>query len=343
MPWREGYGQRMTNILVRQLEKDIRTIEFRHMAPVAIVEENESLWTRFKETPKVLRSDVVATVERAFEHGGYVAGGCARWLRGDREITALKRGSYVHEGGDIDLFFRTEEGWRAFVEPYIDNESHDQGPMIALSNGKLAANLTFCKHGGGYNGTPTVQAIRCSLGEPDHVIRTFDFVNSMVAFDQQRTWVADEWDRVEREKDLHVAWWGSRSIPFRVRKYVNKYGYKKLVNRSNAMFDQLVAGTNSMDDARKHLTRSVWTDILHMPLCSLDMKLTILASTAQGIDTNDLFTYAKDGPTNLLWSGSYENTIKNLLDRQARAASRPIRNEWDDPIGFDADEYCWAV
>lgn len=329
------------------IEKQIVALEQRPPAPVNILRTGGSPWQFFRKDPKVLRPDVAGAVERAFECGGFVAGGCARWLRSiDGTVTPLKRGTYVHEGGDIDLFFRTVDGWRDFLQTYENNEHTSEGPTFALSRGNLAANLKFAGNvrndKSSHAEPPTVQAICCSTGEPEEMISGFDFHNSMVAFDRERSWVVDDWDDIQRKKELKVAWWGSRSIAHRVSKYMNKYGYHTLVNASNAMLEQLVAGTNSMDHGQKVLTRNKWMDNLHGNVCSLEMKLTILASTADGIEVGDIFELSKN-TIDRVWCGSYENAIKHLLTRQEKANDLDDVSQSNDPPGFSADEYCWAV
>lgn len=293
----------------------------------------------------MLRPDVTDVVERAFECGGYVAGGCARWIRSiHNDVTPIKRGTYVHEGGDIDLFFRTVNGWRDFLRTYECNESTSEGPTFSLSRGNLAANIKFAGKRNAKSAhaePPTVQAICCSTGSPEEMISSFDFHNSMVAFDHERSWVVDGWDELEHKKELKVAWWGSRSISHRVSKYMTKYGYRTITNASNAMLEQLVAGTNSMDARQKALTRTKWMDNLYGNVCSLEMKLTILASTADGIEVDDIFELSRN-TVNRVWVGSYENAINHLLSRQEKA-NGPMREHCSDPIGFNADEYCWAV
>ncbi len=329
------------------IEKRIVPLEQRPPATVNILESGGSPWRSFREDPKVLRPDVAEVVERAFECGGYVAGGCARWLRSiSNVVTPIKRGTYIHEGGDIDLFFRTMDGWRSFLEAYEDNETVSEGPTFDLSRGNLAANIKFASNKRNSKSShaepPTVQAICCSTGSPEEMISGFDFHNSMIAFDHERSWMVDDWDDIELKKELNIAWWGSRSISHRVSKYMTKYGYRTLVNTSNAMFEQLVNGTNSMDVRQKALTREKWMSNLYGNVCSLEMKLTILASTAQGIEVDDIFQLSKN-TVDRVWCGSYENAIDHLLKRQA-AANDPLREHHSsDPIGFNADEYCWAV
>lgn len=326
-----------------ELEAQITTFETRPCANINIIEEGGSPWRSFRHDPKVLRPDVADLVEAAFDSGGYVAGGCARWLRSAGTVTPLQRGTYAHEGGDIDLFFHSPQDWRDYVEWVHETERAN----VTLSPGKLAANIIF-KHPPydgkkpmhGFNLPPVVQTIRCVTGTPEEVIRSFDFVNSMVAFDRERTWVAEDWARFEQEKVLGVAWWGSRSIAYRVKKYLNKYGYVTMENLSSSMFEQLVSATDTMTDRQKEVARALWMNAFEHSTCPLDMKLTILASTVQGIDTQDIFYVSNFKPTP--WSGSYEMAIHRLLERQRIAAS-PNRPPYSDLPGFSAEEYCWAI
>ena len=329
------------------VEKQIVALEQRPLATVNILEVGGSPWSAFRKDPKVLRPDVAEVVGRAFDCGGYVAGGCARWLRSiDNAVTPLKRGTYVHEGGDIDLFFRTMDGWRSFLQTYEGNENLSDGPVFSLSRGNLAANIKFASNKrndkSAHSEPPTVQAICCATGSPEEIISGFDFHNSMVAFDREKSWVVDNWSDIERKKELHIAWWGSRSIAHRVSKYMTKYGYRTIKNNSSAMLEQLVFGTNSMNAGQKTLTRAKWKDNLHGNVCSLEMKLTILASTADGIEVDDIFELSRN-TVERVWVGSYENAINHLLQRQEKANDLERMTSSNDPFGFNADEYCWAI
>lgn len=334
----------MQSRAVAAFESQITQLEQRSLVEANILEQGGSPWRSFREDRKVLRPDVTGAIEHAFDCGGFVAGGCARWLRSIDKVTALKRGTYIHEGGDIDIFFRTMDGWREFVAHYAERK--DDGPTLTVSEGRLATNLKF--RGGktnkpsAYSDPPLIQAICCVTGTPDEIVRSFDFHNSMVAFDREKTWVVDGWDALERDKLLKVAWWGSRSISFRVSKYMTKYGYRKLANASEAMFEQLVEATNRMSDRQKRVSRDKWLETLHYNVCDLEMKLMILASTADGIETNDLFMMTKNS-VERVWCGAYENAIDHLLTRQKMANSENRDKHCSDPVGFDADEYCWAV
>lgn len=183
----------MSNRL-QQLASEVVEYDERPVAPVNILEEGGSPWRAFRHDPKVLRPDVANVIERAFDCGGFVAGGCGRWLRRVGVVTPVKRGAYVHEGGDIDLFFRSEAAWHEFLAPYAENKyPTKEAPGLQISKGKLAVNLAFAtgpQNNGKHSSPPDVQAIRCVTGTPEEVILSFDFVNSMVAFDRDRVWVA---------------------------------------------------------------------------------------------------------------------------------------------------------
>lgn len=357
---------------LEQLERESIEYEERPCAPVDVVEEGGSPWNAFRRDPKVLRPDVTELIERAFDCGGFVAGGCGRWLRNVGQVTPVKRGAYVHEGGDIDLFFKDPASWSEFISSYSENQHPEPGkPHVKLSEGKLAANITFARGKGmchGYNSTPTVQAIRCVTGTPEEVILSFDFVNSMVAFDRARVWVASGWGELERSKRLGVAWWGSRSVAFRVKKYMTKYGYKSLEDLSEGrMFEQLVAVTNAMDERRKLTSRDAWFTVVNLADIPLETKLTILASTFSGVDTGDIFELTRPNRYRFSGSGAYENIYSSLLGRHEAAKALALKEaemmaagetEWEEdphdrslmrPVqraqpekAFDADAYCWA-
>ena len=327
---------------------------------VRILAEAGSPWQRFRDTPKVLHPETVSVVEAAFDEGAYVAGGCARWLRREAVVTPFLRGSYVKAGGDIDLFFRTEDSWKRFVEKASSMASDENSRLkIDMSKGNLAANITT-SNGHSYNSGPPVQAICCTVAEPSEMLRGFDFVNAMCAFDRDSAWVAEGWEEHEESKALAVAWWGSRSIAHRAAKYVSKYAYSWLADMSGGrMVEQLTAGYDIMSASRKAMTAAVWRDLmqragLHVPM---ETKLTILGAATAGLDAKDIFDASKEvGPGGV---GMYEHVMQDLLKRQEAARNAkprvrqgyPIdRDLWqpsddydgDDP-GFDVDEYCWIT
>ena len=345
------------------LRRNISRLE--HRVPttaVRILEERETPWDRFRENPKVLHPEVVRVVEAAFDEGAFVAGGCARWLRCQSVVTPFLRGSYVKAGGDVDLFFRTELGWERFVERAIDMTATEGSRLkVTMSKGNLAANITM--HAGhSYNSAPPVQAICCTVSEPEAMLRGFDFVNAMAAFDREKTWVAEGWEEHEASRTLAVAWWGSRSVAYRTAKYVQKYAYTTLCDISDGrMVEQLTAGYDAMPNARKLTTAATWRELLRRPGLNLNMeaKLTILGAATDGLDAKDIYDASKEVGVGGL--GLYEHVMNDLLKRQeqARAAATkrtqqiPLdRDMWtkhhdldvDDACEpFDVDEYCWAI
>jgi hypothetical protein len=327
------------------LERQLIEYKKRSCVSIDVIEENSSPWNTFLHDHNILRPDVVELIEHAFDCGGFIAGGCGRWLRSVGQITPVKRGVYVHEGGDIDLFFKTPASWSEFISLYSENQCLQLGtPCVRLSDGKLAANISFASNGicHGYNRVPNVQAIRCVTGTPEEVILDFDFVNSMVAFDRNRVWVASKWEELEHSKKLGVVRWDGRSIAFRVKKYMMKYGYKSLEDLSEGqMLEQLIIAINTMDETRKPICHDIWLTVVNMIDIPLETKLTILASTANGIDTKDICNITQSHPYNV-GAGSYENTYESLLNRDGKLEkSKWLNFELLEKV-FNADEYCWA-
>lgn len=347
---------------VLELERNICRLE--HRTPTTktrILTETSSPWKRFQENPKVLHHEAAAVIEMAFDEGGYVAGGCARWLRNHPVVTALHRGCYVRAGGDIDLFFRDEAGWRRFVERTMRvAERGDLRARLKTSKGNLAVNISIGSGGYAYDSPPNIQAICCATAEPDEMLRGFDFVNAMVAFDRDTSWVAEEWNDHEEAKTLGVAWWGSRAVAARTEKYLSKYAYTSLLDLSDGrMVEQLTAGYDAMSDAKKSISAETWRRIVKRSGLNLTMetKLTILGAATDGLNADDIFEASKETPPGSI--GTYEFFILDLIKRQerARAAAKstqllPIdRDMWKeaheasdiDGANFDAEEYCWAV
>jgi hypothetical protein len=354
------------------LERQMCRLEYRTPAQnVRILVEPESPWARFKADAKVLHKEVAEVIELAFDEGAYVAGGCARWLRNNPELTPLLRGSYVKCGGDIDLFFSDEAAWVRFINKAVSiSESEGSRLKLAMSAGKLAADIRFTENPrakGSYSSAPNVQAICCAVGEPDPMLRGFDFLNAMVAFNRTTSWVAEGWDELEASKTLGVVWWGSRSIAHRVKKYVSKYGFTSMKDTSNGrMVEQLTAGFDMMSTSRKQVTQAVWREVVNCTSLNIPMvdKLTILTAASDGLGVKDIFDSAPDSPYAKAGKGNiglYRSIIDDLVKRQEDARAQAARvtqefpvdvdkwssvhrvKETSDPPDFDAQEYCWAM
>lgn len=152
---------------------------------------------------------------------------------------------------------------------------------------------------------------------------------------------------------------------------MNKYAYMKFEDVSGDMFEQLVAVTNKMTEHRQQTSRDAWYSILLRADMPLETKIAILASTAKGLDTDDLFKLQAAKPVTT-GVGCYEAVLQSLLARHERAKERARQKRLNPPPkkpvpkrpvsesvydllledieepstpeepDFDADEYCWA-
>ncbi len=359
----KAVAQEAPSLTASDLHRNITRLE--HRVPttsVRILEERGTPWDGFRENPKVLHPEVVRLVEAAFDEGAFVAGGCARWLRHQPVVTPFLRGSYVKAGGDLDLFFRSELGWERFVDRAIGMTALEGSRLkVTMSKGNLAANIVM--HAGhSYQSAPPVQAICCTVSEPEAMLRGFDFVNAMTAFDREKTWVAEGWEEHEASKTLAVAWWGSRAIAHRAVKYVQKYAYTTLRDVSDGrMVEQLTAGYDAMGKARQVTTAATWRELLRREGLHLSMetKLTILSAATDGLDAKDIYDSSKETAPGGL--GTYEYVMNDLLRRQEQAREASLKKTQQIPIDrdmwtrrheldvddacepFDVDEYCWAI
>lgn len=230
--------------------------------------EIESLWPLISK-PGVMHSSTKAIIELAFDHGGYIAGGFGRWAAtSNRQV--IERGEYAASGGDIDLFFNTQEGWKSFVRCIdtlkLNNTLID---TMTTSKGNLAVDFTVKKQDREhkYNSPPKMQAIGCITGTPVQVMCTFDFVNCMFAITRENTYAASNALTLENEKVLGISSWSNSSLVHRLSKYKIKYGFNKSRDLSeNKRIEQLY---NAVDHINKNKDlhysfrfASLWTSFL---------------------------------------------------------------------------------
>ncbi len=333
----------LNELNVSLFERQIVALEHRPRADHIKInhEQNNSPWERFRANPKVLSAKVVKVIETAFDHGGFIAGGAARWLRSQSKVTSLLRGCYVKCGGDIDLFFNDEIGWRDFILKVNELSKEDASNLtLTVSKGKMAVDIEHRpKNTHGFSASPMIQAIRCVVGDPIQILKSFDLVNSMVAFDRHDMWVADRWQEFDTSKILAVAWWGSRNLCYRLSKYSTKYGYMSLQDVSDDMVTQLVSGSNVIDSNKKSKLFDLWKHLMSWTLVNetnLDIKLKVLSCVGTGLEAKDISHILEmNSFIKGAHSGTYEASISNLIDREK---DQNLTNE-----EFNAEEYCWSI
>jgi len=195
----------------------------------------------------------LAVIRKAFEHGGYVAGGFPRFFLGcaagrfgrDPRWSQLEMSIYERLGGDIDIFFRTQSGYNSFINWLTTHVQQDlEGGEISYierSKGGFAMNATvtvgeqsanYRKYGPGFYKDSSFgmkfQFISSHFDEPKEMMSAFDFVNSCVAFDDRYFYAAEEWETCETQHLLKIQNFGSPLLLWRINKYLKKYGYTKL-------------------------------------------------------------------------------------------------------------------
>lgn len=317
---------------VASVEEAIKELERRpDPTHLTIVEERcKSPWGRFREDPRILHPIVADLVEDAFDEGGFVAGGCARWLRAQPAVTALRRGAYVKLRGDIDLFFRNEVGWRRFSKRLLEDPRFN----ATLSKGSMALDVSVRRTAGdgwhGYNKAPTVQAIRCSVGSPEAILKGFDLANSMAAFDRRDAWVVDAWGELQAANALGVVWWGGKALPHRVQKYVGKYGYSALRDASGGRMVEQLSGV-----AATRWSPGMWEAITkHLGLgIDLGTRLTIMACvSSKGLEAKEIFANASVVKRSR--TSAYQSAVADVSNREGWSLSKGA---------FDPEQYCWAT
>jgi hypothetical protein len=110
-----------------------------------------------------------------------------------------------------------------------------------------------------------------------------------------------------------------------------KYGYKRFEDVSGDMFEQLVAVTNKMTEHRQRTSRDAWYSVLSSAEMPLETKLTILASTAKGLDTNDIFNLTRVNPFASIGVGNYERVFADLIRRHEAAKERARMKRLNPP------------
>lgn len=194
---------------------------------------------------RALNRKVVATIDVAFDHGGYVAGGFARFMAGhlhpdmppvdeDKLCDGLVRNFMLHQhvseelikkqpywrcqASDIDIWFPDEQHLNDFFADERTMKQLGSSGVIETSSPEGAAR-EFVVH------DARVQVITAYLGERHDRLSTFDIYNSMVAFNRDTLTVPQGWLDLESRKMLHVVNWDSPWTLRRVFKYLDRKGY----------------------------------------------------------------------------------------------------------------------
>lgn len=339
---------------VTEISKKIIPLEKRELAKNARFIKRQSLWPKVLQQPGVMHSSTKEVIELAFSVGGYIAGGFARWANAD-EISVISRSSYISLGGDIDLFFRTEEGFKNFLTELckLDKANSVIIKQISLSVGKLAVNILFTPKLGqvqnSLNKMPTIQAIGCVVGEPEEVMQSFDFINCMIAFDDKNTWLNEDQELFERKKQLGISCWASRSLPYRIQKYCSKYGFMSCVDCSNNRKQQLYSVNKDSHKAAQRICNA-WVSFFqgnfHPPFENDEIfyeiySLFILPFLNIKIDNlRKYLTYVNNSYA-VNHVGSYYSSLE-VMKKNKFFERSGVTQDPNSLIEISADEYCWS-
>lgn len=313
--------------------------------------EIESLWPLISK-PGVMHSSTKAIIELAFDHGGYIAGGFGRWAAtSNRQV--IERGEYVACGGDIDLFFNTQEGWKSFVKCIdtlkLNNTLID---TMTTSIGNLAVDFTVKKQNNEHkhNAPPKMQAIGCITGTPVQVMRTFDFVNCMFAITRENTYAASNALALENEHVLGISSWSNTSLIHRLSKYQSKYGFRKCRDLSeNKRIEHLHYASGRINKGGEDLNKSgkwihqwmsfiqnnetffedssVIYDILTCVIIPFDYLGALTPYFIQKIENKKRIIQEFDSNfvhMRIMSNGMYQNSLENLSKREQKAKSLTV-------------------
>lgn len=175
-------------------------------------------------------------VTLALKHNGYIAGGFARNMLATKCVDPM----YFVNGGDIDVFFYCEEDYLATLAGIVEYTKNIYPHVIEEniardSIAKFAKNIQTPIWFDGYSHvTVKVQLVNSHFGTPEEILKSFDLVNSIVAFNFENGWVSDCFKQLEERSQIMIC--GSshiESLGGRVGKYFKKYGYTTMDEASH--------------------------------------------------------------------------------------------------------------
>jgi hypothetical protein len=341
--------QNFTKQIVEQFTANTKIIEKRKLATHIDIVTDKSLWDEISK-PGIMHPMTKEICLLAFKHGGFIADGMARWAL-TSTMTAKERAAYVFNGGDIDLFFRTKQGWIDFLDEMCDESNVSYISNAKLSLGKLAIDLTLDNKENSnakFTKLPTIQAIGCVFGTPQQVLSSFDFVNCMAAFDDKNSYYATNLLQLEKQKCLGVVSWQSRSTISRIQKYITKYGYQFGVDMSLNRVEQLCDEVSRRPAKFAQYYSDKWAGMLSHEIYSnfFDQSVrndlitcSILPHDENGKNSFMLLSKPCTPYNTSIKVGKYENTLKHLNLREQNI----IVDDMDViQTQFNAEEYCWS-
>lgn len=230
-------------------------ISERIVKPIEFETVDDGAGERFLGSLRPLERKVV---EVAFDHGGFIAGGCPRYVTETIDHTGgyerIDADAY-RQFGDCDLFFQKDEDYKKTREALLSRRGaiqtslDDNDNITTDERGIFATNIHTHEKvapvpGASYIRSLPMQLIGCQFGDAITTMRRFDFLNSMIAFvpDAQGkllTVRARRWLENERSNSLEVLVWDSPLSFYRIQKYIQKYGYET-IKHTGLSHDQIM-------------------------------------------------------------------------------------------------------
>lgn len=194
-------------------------------------------------------------VDAALDAGGFIAGGCPRYVTetidhmgGYDDVDA---NAYRHFG-DCDLFFPDDASYHVaytsllgrtgYVQLSLKEHAGREESISSDQKGVFATNLIAGEIDSGGRTLP-FQLIKCQFGDIQTTLARFDILNSMIGFIREngrmKTVRACGWLQNERSNTLDVLVWDSPLSFYRIQKYIQKYGYQQL-RHTGISYDRLM-------------------------------------------------------------------------------------------------------
>jgi hypothetical protein len=194
---------------------------------------------------------IVKMLDRAFDVGGYVAGGCANFI-----LRNMDKGD-IHElyerrystNADIDVFFPDNDAYEKFTRE-VRHITNTRGTITtsvskaAFCDDYFVTNHEFYQHPRVY-----VQAVKAFVNDVNTQLESFDIANCKVAFDRDTFAYDVRVPELERSNTLVLDVVLSPYSVSRVAKYVTKNGYKHISRESEKMIVEF-ASTYMRDDVK---------------------------------------------------------------------------------------------
>jgi hypothetical protein len=200
--------------------------------------------------PALFGPQALATIELAFKHGAYIAGGFARQVLQFGDSRELRPGAcpgkaygtlcqYLGSGDRIDTTRRFWRAERGDIDLFFPSRTALIAFNIEISDSKLLSNV-YCAsttHSATElhcDSTTRVQIVSHKPAPIDELLNGFDIYNAMVAFNHEETVIPPQWHALEAEKMVHVHSWEKFNIILRINKYYRRHGMNKLSPKSSS-------------------------------------------------------------------------------------------------------------